>query len=81
MTYGNAVREELRAPARELRRAIPDVYHGYAELHGAALRARVLDVRTKELIGVHRIPRGNERIRIRRAKLIEVAVDSTRELP
>jgi AhpD family alkylhydroperoxidase len=50
MTYGKAVREELRTPARELRRAIPDVYRGYAELHGATLRAGALDVKTKELI-------------------------------
>lgn len=49
-SYGKAVREELRVPSRELRRAIPDVYAGYKELHDGALRAGALDTKTKELI-------------------------------
>ena len=52
MSYGKAVREELRIPARELRHAIPRVYAGYRELHDAALAPGVLDVRTKELIAL-----------------------------
>ena len=52
MSYGKAVRDELRAPIRELRHAIPEVYAGYKELHDAALGAGVLDVKTKELIAL-----------------------------
>lgn len=52
MSYGKAVREELRVPGRELRRAIPQVYAGYRQLHDAALAAGALDVRTKELIAL-----------------------------
>ncbi|WP_127506248.1 carboxymuconolactone decarboxylase family protein [Actinoplanes solisilvae] len=52
MTHGNAVREELKAPTRALRRAIPDVYNGYRELHDAALAPGALDTRTKELIAL-----------------------------
>ena len=40
MGHGKAVRDELRAPTRALRRAIPEVYRGYRELHDAALEAR-----------------------------------------
>ena len=52
MSYGKAVREELRVPTRELRHAIPQVYAGYRELHDAAFAAGALDTRTKELIAV-----------------------------
>jgi AhpD family alkylhydroperoxidase len=52
MTYGKAVREDLRGPTRELRHAIPQVYAGYRELHDAALAAGALDTRTKELIAL-----------------------------
>ena len=52
MSYGKAVRDELRVPTRELRHAIPLVYAGYKELHDAALAAGALDARTKELIGL-----------------------------
>jgi AhpD family alkylhydroperoxidase len=52
MSYGKAVREELRMPARELRHAIPRVYDGYRQLHRAALAAGALDIRTKELIAL-----------------------------
>jgi AhpD family alkylhydroperoxidase len=52
MTYGKAVREDLRVPTRELRHAIPQVYAGYRELHDAALAAGALDTRTKELIAL-----------------------------
>jgi len=52
MSYGKAVREELRMPARELRHAIPQVYAGCRQLHDSALAAGALDVRTKELIAL-----------------------------
>ncbi len=48
--YGAAVQEELRVPARELRRAIPEVYKGFGALHDSALQAGALDTKTKELI-------------------------------
>jgi AhpD family alkylhydroperoxidase len=52
MSYGKAVRDELRVPTRELRHAIPQVYAGYKELHDSALAAGALDIRTKELIAL-----------------------------
>jgi AhpD family alkylhydroperoxidase len=52
MSYGKAVREELRVPTRQLRHAIPQVYAGYRELHDAALAPGVLDAKTKELIAL-----------------------------
>jgi AhpD family alkylhydroperoxidase len=52
MTYGTQVRGELRAPARDLRKAIPQVYEGYRQLHDNALAAGALDAKTKELIAL-----------------------------
>ncbi|MGH3416656.1 MAG: carboxymuconolactone decarboxylase family protein, partial [Actinocrinis sp.] len=52
MNYGSSVRDELREPARELRRAIPAVYEGYKQLHDAALADGALDVKAKELIAL-----------------------------
>ena len=52
MSYGTAVREELRGPARQLRHAIPQVYAGYKQLHDAALAPGALDAKTKELIAL-----------------------------
>lgn len=52
MSYGQSVQDELRPQSRELRRMIPDVYQGFAALHGAALAAGVLDTKTKELIAL-----------------------------
>jgi len=52
MSYGKAVRDELRVPTRELRHAIPRVYAGYKELHDAALAPGALDAKTKELIAL-----------------------------
>ena len=48
--HGRAVQEALAPLARDLRRAIPDVYAGFASLHEAALRPGELDAKTKELI-------------------------------
>ena len=52
MSHGHAVQDELREPARALRRAIPEVYAGYRQLHAAAYAAGALDQRTKELIAL-----------------------------
>ena len=52
MSHGHAVQDELREPARALRRAIPEVYAGYRQLHAAAYPAGALDERTKELIAL-----------------------------
>ncbi len=52
MSYGKAVRDEIRAPTRNLRHAIPQVYEGYRQLHDSALAAGALDAKTKELIAL-----------------------------
>jgi AhpD family alkylhydroperoxidase len=51
-SYGEAVRNELRTPTRELRHAIPQVYAGYSQLHDATLAEGALDTKTKELIAL-----------------------------
>jgi AhpD family alkylhydroperoxidase len=48
--YGAAVQEALRGPMRDLRRAIPEVFKGFAALHDSALAEGALDTKTKELI-------------------------------
>lgn len=50
--HGSEVLAELSPLHRELRRAIPDVYKGFSELHKAAFTAGELDVKTKELIAM-----------------------------
>ncbi len=50
--HGRAVLDALSPLHRDLRRAIPDVYAGFRELHHAALGAGALDVKTKELIAM-----------------------------
>ena len=47
-----AVLKELGPLHRELRRAIPEVYQGFGELHHAAFAPGVLDTKTKELIAL-----------------------------
>jgi AhpD family alkylhydroperoxidase len=47
-----AVQREARALGRELRRAIPDTYKAYAQLHGAVLEPGALGTSTKELIAL-----------------------------
>jgi len=51
-SHGKAVLDDLAPLGRELRRAIPDVYKGFQELHHAAFAPGVLDTRTKELIAL-----------------------------
>lgn len=50
--HGKDVLAELSPLHRELRRAIPEVYKGFGELHKAAFTAGELDVKTKELIAL-----------------------------
>jgi AhpD family alkylhydroperoxidase len=52
MGHGHDVQAELREPARALRRAIPDVYSGYRQMHSAAYAAGALDSKAKELIAL-----------------------------
>lgn len=52
MSYGKAVRDELRKPTRELRHAIPGAYEAYKHLHDSTLAAGALDAKTKELIAL-----------------------------
>ena len=52
MDHASMVRDEVRAHGRELHRAIPEVYRGYAQLRTAALAPGALDVRIKELIAL-----------------------------
>jgi AhpD family alkylhydroperoxidase len=46
------IQNELKAPGRRLRAAIPEVYAGYAALHGAAMGDGALPARVKELIAL-----------------------------
>lgn len=50
--HGRNVLDELSPLHRQLRRAIPEVYAGFGELHHAAFAAGDLDVKTKELIAL-----------------------------
>jgi AhpD family alkylhydroperoxidase len=50
--HGRDVLQDLSPLHRELRRAIPDVYKGFGELHHAAFSPGALDVKTKELIAL-----------------------------
>jgi AhpD family alkylhydroperoxidase len=50
--YGKDVLTELSPLHRELRRAIPEVYKGFAELSAGAFADGALDRRTKELIAL-----------------------------
>ncbi len=51
-SHGRVVLDELSPLHRELRRAVPDVYKGFGELHHAAFDEGALDTRTKELIAL-----------------------------
>jgi AhpD family alkylhydroperoxidase len=42
----------FQADSRALRRAVPDVYRGFAGMHDAALRPGALDTKTKELMAL-----------------------------
>ncbi len=51
-SHGKDVLDELSPLHRALRRAIPDVYKGFGELHHAAFAPGALDTKTKELIAL-----------------------------
>ena len=50
--HGRQVLDDLSPLHRQLRRAVPDVYAGFAELHRSAFAPGALDTRTKELIAL-----------------------------
>lgn len=51
-SHGKGVLDELAPLGRELRRAIPEVYQGFGELHSAAFAPGALSVSMKELIAL-----------------------------
>jgi AhpD family alkylhydroperoxidase len=48
----SGVIDELRAPTRELRHAIPDAWSGFTQMHNAALADGALPARIKELMAL-----------------------------
>jgi AhpD family alkylhydroperoxidase len=50
--HGSVVLDGLSTLHRNLRRAVPDVYQGFGELHKAAFAPGALDTRIKELIAL-----------------------------
>jgi AhpD family alkylhydroperoxidase len=52
MGHWHDVRDRLRAPARDLRERIPEVYRGFAQLHSASMGEGSLSGATKELIAL-----------------------------
>lgn len=50
--HGRQVLDDLSPLHRQLRRAVPDVYAGFGDLHRAAFAPGALDTRTKELIAL-----------------------------
>lgn len=52
MDHMDAIRDELREPALELRRLIPDVLRGYGEMSSAAMAPGELSVGVKELLAM-----------------------------
>jgi AhpD family alkylhydroperoxidase len=52
MAHFHDVLAELREPTRELRRAIPDAWSGFAQLHEHALASGVVPAHLKELIAL-----------------------------
>ena len=52
MTTAREIQDELKPAGRRLRAAIPQVYAGYAALHGAAMGDGALPAKMKELIAL-----------------------------
>jgi AhpD family alkylhydroperoxidase len=50
--HGRQVLDDLSPLHRQLRRAVPEVYAGFGELHRSAFAPGALDTRTKELIAL-----------------------------
>ena len=51
-THYHDVAAELRAPTRELRKAIPDTWAGFAAMHSSAMADGALPSRIKELMAL-----------------------------
>jgi AhpD family alkylhydroperoxidase len=52
MTNAHGVIDELRAPTRSLRKAAPEAWAGFAQLHDAAVADGALSARVKELMAL-----------------------------
>ena len=52
MSTAREIQDELKVSGRRLRAAIPEVYAGYAALHGAAMGDGALPAGVKELIAL-----------------------------
>jgi len=52
MGHFHDVAEELRQPTRDLRKAIPDTWAGFGELHRSAMADGALPSRIKELMAL-----------------------------
>ncbi len=52
MESGQATLDELRAPAQQLREAIPEVWKAYVDMHRAAMTDGALPAKVKELIAL-----------------------------
>ncbi len=52
MTHAHEILDELREPARALRRLVPDVYTTFAALDRAAMADGALSTKCKELIAL-----------------------------
>jgi AhpD family alkylhydroperoxidase len=51
-SHGRRVLDDLSPLHHQLRRAVPEVYRGFGQLHDAAFADGALDTRTKELIAL-----------------------------
>ena len=51
-SHGKAVLDDLAPLTRDLRKAIPDVYDGFRQLHQASFAAGAIETKTKELIAL-----------------------------
>lgn len=49
-SYGKGVQDELGPLARNLRKAIPDAYEGFRQMHAGAMKDGALPAKYKELI-------------------------------
>ena len=52
MATAREVLDELRVPTRELRKAAPDAWAGFGQMHDAAMAEGALSSRTKELMAL-----------------------------
>jgi AhpD family alkylhydroperoxidase len=52
MDHNHQVLEDLRAPTKDLRRAIPDTWAGFVSLHGAAMAEGELPTALKEAVAL-----------------------------